>query len=147
MNKPAFKPLDILIAEDNPTDVMLMREALEPAKALNTLHVVDDGVGVLEFLRRENRHAEAPRPDLILLDLDMLEKNGHEVLIEMKADEDLRAIPVVILTSSKDITDVAKAYGQYANCYVTKPMDFDAFTEAVREIHTFWLAVVTLPPP
>ena len=146
-NQSKTKPIDILIVEDSPTDVMLMREALENAKVLTTLHVVDDGVEAMAFLRREAKYAAAPRPDLILLDLNMPRKNGQEVLAEIKSDERLKAIPVVILTTSKSDIDVSKAYGQHANCYITKPVDFDAFAEVVRSIQGFWFTVVTLPPP
>ena len=145
MDKRTINPIDILIAEDSPTDVMLMRDALEFAKVLNTLHVVDSGTEVMKFLRREGRHAGAPRPDLIFLDLGLPRKSGHEVLAEMKADEFLKAIPVVILTNSKAVEDVSKAYSHHANCYVKKPVDFEAFAGVVRNIHTFWFTVVTLP--
>ena len=139
------KPIDILIVEDNPTDVMLMQEALDHAKVLNNLHVVDNGVEAMEFLRRKGAHVGAPRPDLILLDLNMPRKNGQEVLAEIKSDEDLMTIPVVILTTSKAEMDVAAAYGNHANCYIAKPVDFDAFAEVVRSVRSFWFTVVTLP--
>jgi chemotaxis family two-component system response regulator Rcp1 len=139
------KPIDILIAEDSPTDVMLMREALEHAKMLNTLHVVDNGVEAMEFLHRKGKYNAAPRPDLILLDLNMPRKNGHEVLADIKASERLRAIPVVILTTSRADTDIVAAYGRHANCYIAKPVDFEAFAEVVRSIQNFWFTVVTLP--
>ncbi len=139
------KPIDILIAEDSPTDVMLMREALDHARVLNTLHVVEDGVEAMEFLRREGKHSAAPRPDLILLDLNMPRKNGLDVLGEIKTDENLQSIPVVILTLSRAEADILKAYKHSANCYITKPVDFDAFAEVVRSIEGFWFTVVTLP--
>ncbi|MEO8425835.1 MAG: response regulator [Verrucomicrobiota bacterium] len=145
-NQTKTKPIEILLAEDSPTDVMLTREALEHAKLLNNLHVVDNGMEAMEFLRRQGRHAAAPRPDLILLDLNMPRKNGHEVLAEIKADASLKAIPVVILTTSRTEADLMKAYGNHANCYIVKPVDFDAFAEVVRSIESFWFAVVTLPP-
>jgi len=141
------KPIDILLAEDSLTDVMLTREALAHAKMLNTLHVVEDGVQAMEFLHRQGPHHAAPRPDLILLDLNMPRKNGQEVLAEIKADHSLKTIPVVILTTSAAEADIMKAYGLYANCYITKPVDFDAFAEVVRSIESFWFAVVTLPKP
>lgn len=141
------KPITILMAEDNSTDVMLTKEALAHAKVLNTLHVVDDGIEALDFLYRRGQHAKAPRPDLILLDLNMPRKNGQEVLAEIKADEKLKHIPVVILTTSKAEEDVVKAYGLFANCYVIKPVDFDVFAEVVRSIEQFWFSVVTLPRP
>jgi CheY-like chemotaxis protein len=140
------KSIVILMAEDNATDVMLTKEALAHAKVLNTLHVVEDGMEAMDFLHRRGKHAKAPRPDLILLDLNMPRKNGQEVLAEIKEDEKLKNIPVVILTTSKAEEDVVKAYGLYANCYVIKPVDFDVFAEVVRSIQQFWFSVVTLPP-
>lgn len=145
-NQTKIRPIEILIAEDSQTDVMLMREALEYAKVLNNLHVVDNGVEALEFLRREGKYSTAPRPDLILLDLNMPRKDGQEVLGEVKSDVRFRAIPVVVLTTSTAEADIMKAYGLHANCYITKPVDFDAFAEVVRKIENFWFAVVTLPP-
>lgn len=147
MNTPLkIRPLTILMAEDSPTDVMLKREALEDAKLLNTLHVVDNGVDAMEFLRRKGQYAAAPRPDLILLDLNMPRKSGLEVLAEIKADANLRAIPVVILTTSKAEGDIMQAYGHHANCFISKPVDFEAFAQVVRQISSFWFNVVTLPP-
>ena len=140
------KAICILMAEDNPTDVMITKEALEHAKVLNSLHVVEDGMEALDFLHRRGKHAKAPRPDLILLDLNMPRKNGQEVLAEIKADKRMKHIPVVILTTSKAEEDVVKAYGLHANCYVIKPVDFDVFAEVVRSIQQFWFSVVTLPP-
>ncbi len=139
------KPITILMAEDNSTDVMLTKEALAHAKVLNSLHVVDDGIEALDFLHRRGKHAKAPRPDLILLDLNMPRKNGQEVLAEIKADDSLKHIPVVVLTTSKAEEDVLKAYGLFANCYVIKPVDFDVFAGVVRSIEQFWFSVVTLP--
>ena len=139
------KPITILMAEDNATDIMLTKEALEHAKVLNSLHVVEDGIDCLDFLYRRGKHAKAPRPDLILLDLNMPRKNGQEVLAEIKKDDKLKHIPVVILTTSKTEEDVVKAYGLFANCYVIKPVDFDVFAEVVRSIQEFWFTVVTLP--
>lgn len=143
---PKNKPITILMAEDNPTDVMLTKEALAHAKVLNSLHVVDDGIDALDFLYRRGKYVKAPHPDLILLDLNMPRKNGQEVLAEIKSDDKLKHIPVVILTTSKAEEDVVKAYGLYANCYVIKPVDFDVFAEVVRSIQQFWFSVVTLPP-
>lgn len=143
---PKNKPITILMAEDNPTDVMLTKEALAHAKVLNSLHVVDDGIDALDFLYRRGKYTKAPHPDLILLDLNMPRKNGQEVLAEIKSDDKLKHIPVVILTTSKAEEDVVKAYGLYANCYVIKPVDFDVFAEVVRSIQQFWFSVVTLPP-
>jgi two-component system response regulator len=139
------KPISILMVEDNPTDVMITREALEHAKVLNTLNVVEDGMEALDFLHRRGKYAKAPQPDLILLYLNMPRKNGQEVLAEIKSDEKLKHIPVVVLTTSKAEEDVLKAYGLYANCYVIKPVDFDVFAEVVRSIQQFWFTVVTLP--
>jgi CheY-like chemotaxis protein len=140
------KAICILMVEDNPTDVMITREALEHAKVLNSLHVVEDGIEALDFLHRRGKYAKSPEPDLILLDLNMPRKNGQEVLAEIKADKRLKHIPVVVLTTSKAEEDVLKAYGLHANCYVIKPVDFDVFAEVVRSIQQFWFSVVTLPP-
>jgi CheY-like chemotaxis protein len=140
------KAICILMVEDNPTDVMITKEALEHAKVLNSLHVVEDGIEALDFLHRRGKYAKAPQPDLILLDLNMPRKNGQEVLAEIKADQRLKHIPVVVLTTSKAEEDVIKAYGLHANCYVIKPVDFDVFAEVVRSIQQFWFTVVTLPP-
>ena len=141
-----LKPIEILMIEDGPTDVLMAREALEHAKVLNRLHVVEDGVAAMAFLRQQGQYADAPRPGLILLDLNLPKKDGREVLAEIKADENLRLIPVVVLTTSKAEEDVFKAYGLHANCYVTKPMDFSRFADVVRTIQEFWFTVVTLPP-
>ncbi|MEO8205616.1 MAG: response regulator [Chthoniobacterales bacterium] len=146
MQNDISKPIEILIVEDSPTDVLLMREALEHAKVHNTLHVVDNGVEAMDFLRKENKYSLAPRPDLILLDLNMPRMNGQEVLAEIKNDKNLKAIPVVILTTSKIDTDISQAYEHHANCYITKPVDFDTFAEVVRSVQSFWFTVVTLPP-
>ena len=140
------KPIEILMVEDSPTDVLITREALDYAKIINSLHVVEDGVEALAFLRKQGQYAAASTPDLILLDLNLPRKSGQEVLAEIKADEVLKVIPVVILTTSKSETDVLKAYGLHANCYIAKPVDFDSFTEVVRSIHHFWFSVVVLPP-
>ena len=143
---PVVKPIDILIVEDSPTDVMLMREALYHTKVLNTLHAVDDGVEAMDFLHRRGKYSEESRPDLILLDLNMPRKNGQEVLAEIKGSEGLRSIPVIILTTSRADADVASAYGGHANCYIAKPVDYDAFVEVARSIQNFWFTIVTLPP-
>ena len=139
-------PVEILLVEDNPADVRLTQEALKEGKVFNNLHWAKDGVEALEFLRREGKHAGAPRPDIILLDLNLPKKDGREVLSEIKRDEDLRKIPVVILTTSKAEEDVLKSYDLHANCYVTKPVDLDKFIVVVQSIDRFWLTVVTLPP-
>lgn len=135
----------ILMAEDNPTDVMITQEGLASAKMSNPLFVVEDGVEALDFLRRRGKFADVPRPDLILLDLNMPKKGGMEVLNEIKQDENLKRIPVVILTTSKAEEDIVKAYGLHANCYISKPVDFDAFTKVIKSIQSFWFNVVTLP--
>lgn len=140
------KPITILIVEDNPGDVRLTIEALKDSKVRNNLSVVGDGEEALAFLRREGKYAHAPRPDLILLDLNLPKKDGREVLAEIKTDEQLRRIPVVILTTSQAEEDVLKAYNLYANCYVTKPVDLDQFIKVVKSIEDFWLTIVKLPP-
>jgi chemotaxis family two-component system response regulator Rcp1 len=140
------RPIEILLVEDNPGDVRLTREALKDAKVANTLHVVEDGVSALDFLHRRPPFIEAPRPDLILLDLNLPRKNGREVLEEIKSDKRFKAIPVVILTTSQAEEDVLRAYNLHANCYITKPVDFTQFTTIVKTIEDFWLTIVTLPP-
>jgi CheY-like chemotaxis protein len=137
--------LHILLVEDSPTDVMMTREALEYYKVRNPLHVADDGVEAMAYLRRQGKYRDAPRPGLIILDLNLPRKSGREVLEELKADPELRAIPVVVLTTSKSEEDVARSYGLHANCYITKPVDFSKFVEVVRSINDFWLGIVTLP--
>jgi CheY-like chemotaxis protein len=132
--------------EDNPGDVRLTREALKDAKVANTLHVVEDGVAALDFLYRYGIYSDAPRPDLVLLDLNLPRKNGREVLAEIKSEETLKAIPVVILTTSQAEEDVLRAYNLHANCYISKPVDFMQFTTIVKTIEDFWLTIVTLPP-
>jgi CheY-like chemotaxis protein len=139
--------IQVLLVDDSPTDALLTREALEHATALNRLHVVENGVEAMEFLRRTGEYGGAPRPDLILLDLNMPRKNGQEVLFEIKSDPGLKAIPIVMLTTSKSATDVLKAYDHHANCYITKPVDYDTFAEVILSILNFWFSVVTLPPP
>ena len=134
------------MVEDNPGDVRLTVEALKEAKVRNNLHTVEDGVEALAFLRREGRYAEAPRPDLVLLDLNLPKMNGREVLAEIKEDPDLRRIPVVILTISQAEQDIVKSYNLHANCYITKPVDLDQFLEVVKSIENFWLTMVMLPP-
>ncbi len=140
-----IRPVDILLVEDNPADVRLTREALKETKALNTLHVVGDGVAAMAFLRQQSPYAGSPRPDLILLDLNLPKKDGRDVLAEVKADQELRDIPVVVLTTSRAEEDVERAYDLHANAYVTKPGDLTQFLEVMRAIEAFWLAVVTLP--
>ncbi len=139
------RAIQILLVEDSPSDTELTIEALRDGKVSNNLSVVEDGVQALQFLRREDRFAQAPRPDLILLDLNLPRKDGREVLVELKADPNLRTIPVVVLTTSRADQDILKAYQLNANCYITKPVDFKQFIEVVRSIEHFWLTVVTLP--
>src|SRR5438876_5375385 len=141
----AAQPVEILLVEDNPGDARLTQEALRDGKVYNKLTVVPDGVEAMAYLRRQGRYAGAAQPDLILLDLNLPKKDGREVLQEIKADERLRRIPVVVLTSSNAEQDVLKSYGLHANCYVTKPVDLDKFIHVVKSIDAFWLSVVTLP--
>ena len=145
-SEPGRKAIDILMVEDNPGDVRLVQEALNDAKVRNPMEVVQDGVEALAFLRRTGQYANAPRPDLILLDLNLPRKDGREVLAEIKADERLRRIPVVVLTSSAAELDILKAYNLHANAYVTKPVDLDQFIKVVKSIEDFWLEIVKLPP-
>ncbi len=140
------RPIEILMVEDNPGDVRLTQEALKDAKVSNTLRVVEDGAAALDFLYRRGEHHAAPRPDLILLDLNLPKKNGREVLEEIKQNAQLKTIPVVILTTSQAEEDIVRAYSLHANCYITKPVDFAQFTKIVRTIEDFWLSIVTLPP-
>ena len=140
------RPIEILLVEDNPGDADLAREALENGKLANNLHVVDDGEKAMAFLRREGQYAAVPRPDLILLDLNLPKKDGREVLAEIKVDSGLKRIPVVILTTSKAEEDVLRSYNLHANCYVTKPIDLNQFLKVVKSIEDFWLTIVVLPP-
>ncbi len=142
----SVRPVDILLVEDSPADVRLTREALKEAKVLNELHVVQDGIEALAFLRKAGKYASSPLPDLILLDLNLPRKDGREVLAEIKQDGQLKRIPVVVLTTSRAEEDVMRSYNLHANAYVTKPVDLKQFLEVVRSIEQFWLAVVTLPP-
>lgn len=144
--RPDCRPIEILLVEDNPGDVRLTKEALKEGKVRNNLQVAEDGEEALEFLRRQGRHAQARRPDLVLLDLNLPKKSGREVLEEIKADPELKRIPVVILTVSKAEQDILKSYNLHANCYITKPVNLDQFIEVVQAIEDFWLTVVMLPP-
>lgn len=139
------KPVEILLVEDNAGDVRLTKEALKEAKVINHLTVLKDGVEALAFLRREGQYANAPRPHLILLDLNLPKKDGREVLAEIKDDEKLKRIPVVVLTTSQNEQDVLKTYNLHANCYVTKPVDLEQFITVVKSIEDFWLGIVVLP--
>lgn len=138
--------LDILLVEDSPADVMMTREALEFNKVLNPLKVVEDGVEAVQYLKREGPYATARRPGMVILDLNLPRKSGREVLEEIKSDPDLCKIPVVILTTSQSEEDVARSYGLHANCYISKPVDFERFINVVRTINEFWFCVVVLPP-
>jgi CheY-like chemotaxis protein len=145
MKKDRGVPIAILLVEDNAADVRLTREALKDAKVHNQLHVAADGVEAMALLRREGRHAGAPRPDLVLLDLNLPKKDGREVLEEIKQDPGLQNIPVVILTTSQAEEDVLRSYQLRANAFVTKPVDLERFLEVVRSIESFWLEIVRLP--
>jgi len=138
--------VDILLVEDSPSDILITREAFAEFKVLNTLHVVEDGVEALAFLKHEGKYASAPRPDLILLDLNLPRMNGREVLAKIKADQNMKKIPVVILTTSHAEQDVLQSYDQHANCYIVKPVGFENFVEAMKSIRQFWFSIVTLPP-
>ena len=137
--------IDVLLVEDDPGDVLLIREAFADNKVRNRLHTVSDGVEALQFLRHEGEYADAPQPDLVLLDLNLPRKDGREVLAEVKEDEALRSIPVVVLTTSKAEEDILRSYDLHANAYVTKPVDFEAFIDVVRQIDDFFVSVVKLP--
>ena len=140
------RPVEILLVEDNPGDERLTREALKEGKVYSNLHWVKDGVEAMEFLRRQGKYQDVPRPDLILLDLNLPKKDGREVLQDIKNDDALKRIPVVVLTTSKAEEDVLRTYNLHANCYVTKPVDLEKFIVVVKSIDVFWLTVATLPP-
>ena len=137
--------VEILLVEDNPGDVRLTKEAMKEGKIRNNLSVASDGVEAMAFLRREGKYADAPRPDVVLLDLNLPRKDGRAVLKEIKEDPNLRRIPVVILTSSKAEEDVLNSYDLHANCYVTKPGDLEQFIEVVKSVEDFWFQIVKLP--
>ncbi len=145
MISPTPRHIEILLVEDSPADVLIAREALAEAKLLNEIHVAEDGVEAMDFLYKRGKFASVPRPDLILLDLNLPRKNGREVLAEIKADEDLKSIPVVVLTTSSAEEDILRSYNLHANCYVVKPVEFDSFVKAVKSIEHFWFSVVMLP--
>ena len=149
MNKdrmPIARVVELLLVEDNEGDVRLTREALKEGRIRNRLSVVPDGEQALAFLRREGVHVDAPRPDLILLDLNLPRLDGREVLAAIKNDPALKSIPVVVLTSSRTEQDLLRAYDLHANCFITKPVEFEQFIEVVRSIEDFWLTIVVLPP-
>lgn len=139
------KPVEILLVEDNPADVRLTIEALKDAKVYNTLNVVNNGADALSYLRRQGQYAEASRPDLILLDLNLPKMGGLEVLDDIKNDPDLRQIPVVVVTTSQAEQDIIKSYNSHANCYICKPVDLDQFITVIQSIQNFWLTIVKLP--
>jgi CheY-like chemotaxis protein len=139
------RPIDILLVEDDPGDTLITKEALEHSKVTNNLSCVVDGVEALAFLRREGEYADATRPDLILLDLNLPRRDGREVLAEVKADPELRRIPVVVLTTSQAEEDILRSYDLHANAYVSKPVDFDRFVDVVRQVDEFFFTVVRLP--
>lgn len=140
------RPINILLVEDNPGDARLTMEALRDAKVRNELSVVADGVEAMAFLRRENGYGDAPRPDLILLDLNLPRKDGRQVLEEIKQDAGLQRIPVAVLTTSQAEKDILTSYNLHANCYITKPVDLDEFIRVVKGVEEFWLSIVKLPP-
>ncbi len=142
----AIMPIEVLLVEDNPGDAQLTRIALEDSKISIHLNVVEDGVEAMAFLRKQEKYVRAAHPDIVLLDLNLPKKDGREVLAEIKADENLKRIPVVVLTTSQAEEDILKAYNLSANCYITKPVDFDQFVKIVKSIENFWFAIVKLPP-
>jgi len=145
MHSADLRPVEILLVEDNPGDVRLTIEVLKDAKLCNNIHVAGDGVEAIDFLRRRDSHAAAVRPDLILLDLNLPRMDGREVLEEIKADPDLKHIPVVVLTTSSAEQDILKSYALHANCYITKPVDLEQFARVVSSIEEFWFSIVKLP--
>ena len=142
---PPSEPVEILLVEDDPGDVLMTKEALAESKVLNHLSVVSNGEEALRYLRQEGEHADAVRPDLVLLDLNLPRVDGREVLAQVKADERLRTIPVVILTTSEAEEDVLRSYQLHANAYVTKPVDFESFVDVIRQVDDFFISVVRLP--
>ena len=146
MNRSEGRPIEILLVEDSPSDTELTVEALKDFKVRNHVSIVEDGVQAMQFLRRQGPYAQAPRPDMIMLDLNLPRKDGREVLAEIKGDDNLKTIPIVVLTTSRAEQDILRAYQLNANCYINKPVDFSQFLEVVRSIESFWLFVVTLPP-
>jgi chemotaxis family two-component system response regulator Rcp1 len=145
-NPTVGRPIEILLVEDNPADVRLTEESLKEGKVCNILHVVEDGEEAISFLQKKGKYADKPLPDLVLLDLNLPKKNGHEVLAEIKGDEKLKQIPIVVLTSSKAEEDIHKCYLLHANCYINKPDDLDQFIHVIKSIEDFWFTIVKLPP-
>jgi CheY-like chemotaxis protein len=146
LNNNPGRLIEILLVEDNPGDVRLTQEVLREGTLFNRLSVVEDGVQAIEFLHRQGKFDHAPRPDLILLDLNLPRKDGREVLEEIKFSSDFRRIPVVVLTTSQSEDDIVRAYNFHANCYITKPIDLEQFIKVVRSIEAFWLTIVKLSP-
>nr|WP_313934778.1 MULTISPECIES: response regulator [unclassified Nostoc] len=145
-NTSRIMPIEVLLVEDNPGDAELTRIALQDSKISINLNIVEDGVEAMAFLRKQDNYAKKPHPDIVLLDLNLPRKDGREVLAEIKSDEKLKRIPVVVLTTSQSEEDILKAYNLAANCYITKPVDFDQFVKIVQSIENFWFAIVKLPP-
>ena len=139
-------PVEILLVEDSSGDARLALEAMKESKIRNRMHWVKDGVEAMDFLYRRGQYVQAPRPDVILLDLNLPKKDGREVLVDIKGDDNLKRIPVVILTMSQDAEDILNSYSDHANCYITKPIDLDQFMKVVKSIESFWLTIVKLPP-
>jgi CheY-like chemotaxis protein len=144
--KPTIMPIEVLLVEDNAGDVLLTKIALEDSKIRVNLNVVEDGVEAMAFLRKQGKYINMPHPDIILLDFNLPKKDGREVLAEVKTDQNLKRIPVVVLTTSQAEEDILKAYNLAANCYISKPVDFDQFVKIVQSIENFWFTVVKLPP-
>lgn len=140
------EPIEILLVEDNPVDVLMTRHALQEAKVYNNLYVMEDGEEAMDFLYRNGNYADAPRPDLILLDLNLPKKSGREILTEIKQDPRLLHIPVVVLTTSEEERDIAMCYQLHGNCFITKPVDMEQFTQVIKSIEGFWFTIVKLPP-
>jgi two-component system response regulator len=146
MKKIKLKLIDILVVEDNPGDARLIREILNDSKIFSSLYITRDGIDAMEFLHKKGRYKSVPKPDLIILDLNLPRKDGREVLAELKHDEKLKHIPIVIMTISQAEEDIVKSYNLHANCYITKPIDLNQFIKVVKSIEDFWFSVVKLPP-
>jgi two-component system, chemotaxis family, response regulator Rcp1 len=146
MGNSLYRPIDILVVEDNSGDARLIREVLNESKIYTSLHIVNDGVEALDFLNKKGKYQKVPRPDLIILDLNLPKKDGREVLSEIKSDKELMHIPIVIMTISQAEEDILRSYNLHANCYVTKPIDLNQFIKVVKSIETFWFSIVKLPP-
>ncbi len=145
MEHPLLNPIDILVVEDNPGDARLIKEVLNDQKIYNSLFIVNDGVEAMNFLQHKGKYKDSPKPDLIILDLNLPKKDGREVLADIKADDDLKRIPVVIMTISQAEADILKSYNLHANCYITKPIDLNQFIKVIKSIEEFWFSIVKLP--